>query len=765
MGEGGERIKPRAAAALFAPLSARKLGSAHAATLAKIRADPAMPSPANRRALGNRTAAMADDNTDPKPADAETTDPETFELDPLENIPDELEVGEPAPTVIEPKAESPSATAEASDSGDAGDGEPEGGKAAPEEKAKPSAPTAQSRKKEVHALQTKIKGLDATITEEKRRIAAEVLTHDSLSTEREELPALFEQGRSIKAAKEAEEEIRNEIKLKYDVLQSDRSEKVRLDKERKEVHNAISSRYADVGRSAYEAFKGKPELAESLTPTFEKIIALDALIVEKQKEKDALDEQAKTGLLGKIKSSIGGLSVKVPTEADRDKVFTQVGGQVLADEAVAKALDNAEVNAVLEQLAEPIGEIRRIDNEIKELTEHAQGLTTELEALKGDQPSVQKRMAQLGQSVKRLEAEYHRVLDPLAEAYLSPKPETAGRTPELDAALGRLKEARVERLHARTQIERLRAENRIDELVKDREGLMQKRHKLAQQLGEIDRRLGDIYEEHTRLHGFVKRVASGASVELPDEEKLEPLEPEAPAPLEADKAVNSLGRARLQVTAPDGSTFRIELFGGEGIQFGRSHHDKQRNLRNDWVCRSLPANDPEAANRTRRISKVHGGVRGVDGAPWQIADWSSAGMTLDRAPLTKNGWIPIPPEPCVLDLASGAVVVTALGIPGQALTLRRPDEEGVWYSVIRQAWGLAVHDGGLAPVAPEDSSPGLNVLFKAGRFGVAPRGAAGDLAVGGAPLSAMKGLEPQSQITFAGFTLDFTQVEAAEPAV
>ncbi|MDF1664392.1 MAG: hypothetical protein P1V97_21690, partial [Planctomycetota bacterium] len=221
---------------------------------------------------------------------------------------------------------------------------------------------------------------------------------------------------------------------------------------------------------------------------------------------------------------------------------------------------------------------------------------------------------------------------------------------------------------------------------------------------------------------------------------------------------------RLNIAAPGGQTLYVELFGGQGFLFGRSHHDQRRGIRNDWVCRALPQDSPEASTKTRRISKVSGAFRGGTTPNWYMVDWSTAGITLDRAPCEKNGWIEIPAEPTVIDIANGAVTVTAHTYPSESLLLRRPADEGRWYALINGSLGLMVNDGALAGTSPSGGMPGFNILFKDGHFGLSPRGGAA-VNLNGAPMATPQLLENGAVIEYSGYSMSFNALDAAEPAL
>jgi hypothetical protein len=641
----------------------------------------------------------------------------------------------------------------------AADGPPAEAAAAPKKPAEPD------RKSQIKTLQGEVKVLETQIVEEKKLIGQELIGQDSIPTERAEMLPLLEQGATLKATKSEKVAFKDSIQKNMEELAATQAQKKNLLAQRGEQHKLIVARYAGVGRAAYTSYLANPALKASFAEFFGKIIALDQVIAEKTAEKAALAEEAKGGLFSRIKAKVGDFTVKIPKEADRDRLFSAIGGQVMGNPDINQHIQSVEVRTIVGEITEPIGKLKEIDSETTALTEKEQGFNDTLNELKGEASTAKARLDQAAKEIAGIDTQLTTVLLPLADAFLQPTPDTAGRTDGLEVALARLKEAALKRTHARTQIARLNAEIRVDQIVKEREGILQKRHKLAQELEAFDRRLADLHEEHVRHHAFITKIAQGAAVDLDDEEKRETLVAVATAPLEADKVTNCAARGRLNIGGPNGETLYLELFGGQGLLFGRSHHDQKRGIRNDWVCRALPQDAPDAATKTRRISKVTGAFRGGSTPTWYMVDWSTAGITIDRAPVEKNGWITMPAEPAMIDIANGAVVLTANSYPSESLLLRRPAEEGRWYAVIHANLGLMVKDGVLQGTNPvEGGLPGFNIMFRDGHFGIAPRGGA-PINLNGAPLASPQLLQNGAVIEHSGYSMSFNALEEGEPAL
>lgn len=654
----------------------------------------------------------------------------------------------------EAAAEAPAAAPEAEQAGEAN------AESAPQE----AAPEP-DRSAQIKTLQGEVKALENQIVEEKRTIGQELIGQDSIPTERQEMLPLLEQGATLKTAKSERESFRDTIQQNMDQLASTQAQKKNIEAQRGEEHKIIAAKYVAVGRAGYQSYLNNAALQGPLGELFVKIVELDKKIAEKTAEKAALEEQKKQGFFSKVKATVSGFTVSIPKESDRDKVFAVIGGQIMANDEVSAQIGSEDIAAIMQELAEPIQKLRAFDQQLIALGEQATGFQNTLVELKGEASTPKARLDSTKKEIAAFEAQLNAVLMPLADAFLQPDPDTAGRTPNLEAALGRLKEAAMKRTHARTQIARLNAEIRVDQIVKEREGILQKRHKVAQELAGYDRRLADLHEEHVRHHAFITKIAQGGAVDLDgDEEKKETLVAVGAAPLEADKVTNSSGRGRLNIATPGGQTLYVELFGGQGFLFGRSHHDQRRGIRNDWVCRALPQDSPESSTKTRRISKVSGAFRGGTTPNWYMVDWSTAGITLDRAPCEKNGWIEIPAEPTVIDIANGAVTVTAHTYPSESLLLRRPADEGRWYALINGSLGLMVNDGALSGTSPNGGMPGFNILFKDGHFGLSPRGGA-PVNLNGAPLASPQLLENNAVIEYSGYSMSFNALDAGEPAL
>jgi hypothetical protein len=629
----------------------------------------------------------------------------------------------------------------------------------------PKGPTKDSREKEIKALQKEVKGLDEAILAEKSAIALELVRQPPFACDREVVTTNLAAARSLDEQRRDLAARRDALKQTFQEIADRQAEKKQLDKDRKAQHQLISSRYVEVGRLAFAAFQGKPELHQGgVANLFAEIIALDQKIAEMQAQVAA--RQAEQGFMAKLKNTMAGLLESIPGEKDRDLKFAAIGGQVLIHEPAQRALGEPTIAQISAELQEPIGKIRQIDGRVAAIASELEGFEARLVELKGEAESPKAALAELDKTVSGFDRQLDPLLTAIVDGWLSPEPAAGGRTPALEESLARMKQSLVARAGARTQIERLRAENRIEELVAEREKILQKRHKLMQEIQGFDRRLADMHEEHVRLHGFVTKVAQGGAVDLADEEKKPPLQPHSPAPLEAGQVKTALARARLTTTQGDGRQLVIELLGGEGLLFGRAHQDAQRNLRNDWVCRSYPLDDNEAAGRTRRISKVHGGVRAEPNGRWSVADWSSAGMTVDNAVVEKNGWCALPSEPCVLNLAGGAVIVTLRSFAAGALVMERPADEGRWYAVVRQTMGLAVERGAVSAADASDGSPAdFALLFRDGQFGVAPRAGRADISLNGQPLAGPQLLQSGAQIDCEGCRFVFEALPLEEPAV
>jgi hypothetical protein len=678
---------------------------------------------------------------------------------------------EPAANNPEPQGEGElellpeSAPSQAPQSGEAQASEAQGDQAPEQTAAKAPPPPEPDRRSKIRTFQGQVKTLEGQIVEEKKAIGQELVGQDSIPTERQEMLPLLEQGATLKNAKAEKVAFRDSVQTNMDQLAATQAQKKNLDAQRGEQHKVIAARYVAVGRGGYQTYLASQAEHKNFAEFFSKIIALDKTITEKKAELEALEEQKKQGFFSKIKASAKGIMVKPPTEADRDVIFAKIGGQILGDESINEHLKSEEIAAILQELAEPLTKIREILAQITNLTEQEKGFMSTLNELKGESPTPKARLDLSNREISALDNQLSAVLLPLADAFLQPTPDTAGRTDVLEAALARLKEAAIKRTHAKTQIARLNAEIRVDAIVLEREGILQKRHKVAQELAGYDRRLADLHEEHVRHHSFITKVAQGASVELPDEEKKETLVSVSAAPLEADKVTNCRGRGRLNIGTPSGEVLYLELFGGSGFLFGRSHHDQKRGIRNDWVCRALPQDAPDASARTRRVSKVHGAFRGGTTPAWYMVDWSTAGITVDSAPVEKNGWIELPKEPCVLDIANGAVMTTVNSYPSESLLFRRPAEEARWYAIIYGCLGLQVKDGVLMGASPGDAqSPGFNIMFKDGHFGLSPRGSA-PVNLNGQPLSQPQLLENNAVIEHVGYSMSFNSLGESEPAL
>lgn len=631
-----------------------------------------------------------------------------------------------------------------------------------EAEASPKAPSKDDRNSKIKALEKDIKGIDKKIVEEKRVIGRELFQQGELPSERAELQGYIQQGQGLLGQRDEVAKERDHIQGLMDQQKGVKEEKKGAEVARKMQNETLGKYYVGVGRAGYNAFQSKAHLQENLGPLFTSIIELDQLIVQKKQEMAELEEQKKQGFFAKIKASVSGAMVKIPGEPERDKVFAEIGEKIISDETVCQTIGAAEIEQVLSEASENVAAIRTINAQITGHSQRLDELKAQLSELKGEQSSAKARLSELDKVVGQFDKQLDELLIPAANVYITPEPENVGRTPTLEEALARLKGLAVERTHAKTQIERLNAENRIEEIVGQREKILQKRHKLAQQIAALDRELADLHEQHVRLHAFVTRVAQGGTVDLADEEKKETLTSVHAAPLEAGKVTNCLGRGRLHVSA-GGQTTYFELFGGDGVLFGRSHIDNKRQIRNDWVCRALPAEAPDAANRTRRISKVHGGFRGAPNGSWFVADWSSAGLTVDNAPVEKSGWINLPSAPTVVDLAGGAVVLTVQGFGADALFIRRPPNEGRAYGLIRTNMGFTVRDGQLMGVPVDSQEEGFNLLFKNEVFGISPRG--GAVAVNGQALEQPQMLAHGMQISCGGLTMQFEAMTADTPAL
>lgn len=620
------------------------------------------------------------------------------------------------------------------------------------------------RRVEIQRLRELIRRLDNTITGETKAIGLGLLRQPEFSSTREGIPPLLEKGRAVLGAWD-------EVKGRRDEVQSLIEEKAIIDHQikamaevRAEYAEEVAGHGKSAGRAAYEAYLADPELQAKYADLFAPIVELDAEIAEKQARKAELEEQKKGGFLSKVKASFQNLTVSVPGEDARDQRFKPIGVTVLTDAGLTAATGKPELQQIRESLAEPLGHIAALDAKTVELSARRDEIESRFGELKGESPSIHARLEALQAEFGRIDAEVNDAVMPLAKIWLEPTPDEAGRSPDVVAALTRLKEASARRSHAETRVARLESELRIEEIVQERQELTQQRHELATKLRDIDRRLTDLADEHQRHHDFVTRVASGQPVKLAGQEVKEELKSVAPAPLEPDKVANAQARARLRVNRPEG-LLAVELFGGDGLLFGRSKLDKGRNIRNDWVSRSLPLDAPDASTKTRRVSKVHGCFRGADGKPWHLVDWSTAGLTVDGAKVEKNGWVPLPGAPFMLDIAQGAVLTSGLAFGSDSLLLQRPPELGRWYVVLRASVGLAVQDGRLIGVSPSDESqPGVNILFRDGRFGIGPRGDC-DWTINGEALTGPRMLENGAALAAGDLTLQFDALEAGEPAL
>lgn len=260
-------------------------------------------------------------------------------------------------------------------------------------------------------------------------------------------------------------------------------------------------------------------------------------------------------------------------------------------------------------------------------------------------------------------------------------------------------------------------------------------------------------EEHT----------STREIPLPGlDERLQVLEP---AVLEVGKVHNATNRGRLLVQHPGGEESVIELFGGYGLLFGRSHLDLQRGLRNDWVCQAMPFDDPEARRATRRISRVHGGFRVGDDGGWQIANWSETGATIDGARLTKGRWQLLPSSPFELAIAERAVVLESRAFRAQALVLKRPPEEGLWYLLLRHRIdiGISRSRGINVYSALRGSQLGFGLVLQRDGFQLVP-GISGHVYCNGRPLGSHRRLEPGLTVELGRYALTYQALTSRDTA-
>lgn len=236
------------------------------------------------------------------------------------------------------------------------------------------------------------------------------------------------------------------------------------------------------------------------------------------------------------------------------------------------------------------------------------------------------------------------------------------------------------------------------------------------------------------------------------------------AVLEFGKVRNAETRARLVLRRPNRSEVLIELFGGKGILFGRNYHDLQRGFRNDWISHALPADNPENMMRTRKVSKIHGGLRIIDKGNWEVCTWVGNGLRIDGKELPKGQWIRYPSTPFQFDIAGEAINLIGRAFNGQALVLRRTDTIGTWYVVIRNRVDFALTSRGFGAFqALKGSQQGFGVVHKKGSFMVVP-GATSRVLLNDKPLTTHQALKSGMTIKLEQYELIFQALTPKDPA-
>jgi twitching motility protein PilT len=237
-----------------------------------------------------------------------------------------------------------------------------------------------------------------------------------------------------------------------------------------------------------------------------------------------------------------------------------------------------------------------------------------------------------------------------------------------------------------------------------------------------------------------------------------------PALLELGRIVNASARARLLLQHPNRSESIIELFGGSGILYGRHQLDRQRGIRNDWVCQAFPPDNPEAQQLTRRISRIHGGFRVPDNGAWQMASWGEAGTAINGIQVPPDSWLTLPKQPFQLEIAAETVKLDCQAFHAQALVLKRPKEEGVWYVVLRHRVDFGLTQAGFDVAAGLNRSQhGFGVVYTDGHFVLIP-GMAGNVTSKGKPIDSHRKLEPGMEIEVGRYSLTFQPLMVKDPA-
>lgn len=256
----------------------------------------------------------------------------------------------------------------------------------------------------------------------------------------------------------------------------------------------------------------------------------------------------------------------------------------------------------------------------------------------------------------------------------------------------------------------------------------------------------------TEASTIIPRSAEDVGPDRADGSDFEVVEP---ALLELGRVVNASARARLLLQHPDRHETIIELFGGSGILFGRNPLDRQRGLRNDWLCQALPEDDHEARAATRRISRIHGGFRVPDDGGWQVAAWGEAGMAIDDRRLPRGQWLKLPAQSFTLDIADDAVSLDCQAFRAQSLVLKRPASESIWYVVLRHRVDFALTTAGFdVATGLSGTQFGFGVVYADGEFRLIP-GMAGNVTSGGKPVDSHRRLEAGMSIEVGRFSLVF----------
>jgi twitching motility protein PilT len=253
--------------------------------------------------------------------------------------------------------------------------------------------------------------------------------------------------------------------------------------------------------------------------------------------------------------------------------------------------------------------------------------------------------------------------------------------------------------------------------------------------------------------------------ELENEEAVKPeMTVIEPALLELGHIINASARARLILQHPNSSESIIELFGGLGILYGRNILDRQRGLRNDWLCQAFPPDNPEAQRSTRRISRIHGGFRVPDDGGWQIATWGESGLSLNDVEIPTNKWLRLPSQPFQLDIAQGAVRLEGQAFRAQSLVLKRPLEERVWYVVLRHRVDFGLTKAGFDVAAGLSRTQfGFGIVYTDGHFTLIP-GMAGHVTSHGKAVESHRQLEPGMSIEIGNYSLTFQALMVKDPA-